>query len=70
MDFKKFIKAVIYQLITIITAMLILAFIMAPMLRDNIEEQDSQLDRIERKLDSLIIMQKMEMGIYEQKGNE
>ena len=69
MDFKKFIKAVIYQLITIITAMLILAFIMAPMLRDNIEEQDSQLDRIERKLDSLIIMQKMEMGIYEE-GNE
>ena len=70
MDFKKFIKNVIYQLITIIIAMLILAFIMAPMLRDNIEEQDSQLDRIERKLDSLIIMQKMEMGIYEQKGNE
>ena len=69
MDFKKFIKAVIYQLITIIIAMLILAFIMAPMLRDNIEEQDSQLDRIERKLDSLIIMQKMEMGIYEE-GNE
>ena len=69
MDFKKFIKDVIYQLITIIIAMLILAFIMAPMLRDNIEEQDSQLDRIERKLDSLIIMQKMEMGIYEE-GNE
>ena len=46
--------------------MLILAFIMAPMLRDNIEEQDSQLNRIERKLDSLIIMQKMEMGIYEE----
>ena len=39
---------------------------MAPMLRDNIEEQDSQLNRIERKLDSLIIMQKMEMGIYEE----
>lgn len=70
MDLKKFIKNVVYQLITIIIAMLILAFIMAPMLRDNIEEQDSQLDRIERKLDSLIIMQKMEMGIYEQKGNE
>ena len=69
MDFKKFIKNVIYQLFTIIIAMLILAFIMAPMLRDNIEEQDSQLDRIERKLDSLIIMQKMEMGIYEE-GNE
>lgn len=66
MNFKKFIKDVIYQLITIIIAMLILAFIMAPMLRDNIEEQDSQLDRIERKLDSLIIMQKMEMGIYEE----
>lgn len=66
MDFKKFIKDVIYQLITIIIAMLILAFIMAPMLRDNIEEQDSQLNRIERKLDSLIIMQKMEMGIYEE----
>lgn len=43
---------------------------MAPMLRNNIEEQDSQLNRIERKLDSLIIMKKMEMGIYEQKGNE
>lgn len=69
MDLKKFIKNVVYQLITIIIAMLILAFIMAPMLRDNIEEQDSQLDRIERKLDSLIIMQKMEMGIYEE-GNE
>lgn len=69
MDLKKFIKNVVYQLITIIIAMLILAFIMAPMLRDNIEEQDSQLDRIERKLDNLIIMQKMEMGIYEE-GNE
>lgn len=69
MNFKKFIKNVIYQLFTIIIAMLILAFIMAPMLRENIEEQDSQLDRIERKLDSLIIMQKMEMGIYEE-GNE
>ena len=69
MDLKKFIKNVVYQLITIIIAMLILAFIMAPMLRDNIEEQDSQLDRIEKKLDSLIIMQKMEMGIYEE-GNE
>lgn len=66
MDLKKFIKNVVYQLITIIIAMLILAFIMAPMLRDNIEEQDSQLNRIERKLDSLIIMQKMEMGIYEE----
>lgn len=66
MDFKKFIKNVIYQLFTIIIAMLILAFIMAPMLRENIEEQDSQLNRIERKLDSLIIMQKMEMGIYEE----
>ena len=66
MNFKKFIKDVIYQLITIIIAMLILAFIMAPMLRNNIEEQDSQLNRIERKLDSLIIMKKMEMGIYEE----
>ena len=49
--------------------LLIVAWILSSLYQDKIIAQNEQLNRIEHKLDTMITLQKIDMGIYE-KGIE
>lgn len=57
---------VIRNIVGFAISIAILALIIGHFYEERITEQNVQLNRIEQKLDDIIIMQKMDLGVYEE----
>lgn len=57
---------VIRNIVGFAISIAILALIIGHFYEERITEQNAQLNRIEQKLDDIIIMQKMDLGVYEE----
>lgn len=63
--FKEFLARILLDICRFVITILCLAMVFGWIYQKSIDEQNAQLQRIEEKLDAMITLQKMEMGIYE-----
>lgn len=63
--FKEFLARILLDICRFVITILCLTMVFGWMYQKSIDQQNTQLQRIEEKLDAMITLQKMEMGIYE-----